>query len=66
MLPSFRITNLQSKASDYDDEKHVVQLTGPTYDFTVSSNPRATLKYNDEEGDLVTVGGDTLRTVSIC
>lgn len=62
MLRPFRVENLHGpEGVERDQEDKVVRLTAPTYDATISSNPRASLKYDDEEGDEVTVSIFLLR-----
>ena len=53
MLPSFIIRNLHSPL---DPSSSIVEITAPTYDATISTNPSATLRYQDEDHDTITVG----------
>ena len=59
MLSPFQIRNLrptQSKAT----EDSLVRISAPGYDETISMNPAAKLRYqDDDEGDLITVGSST-------
>ena len=68
MLPSFQLRNIKSssstspRASQSDLEsssnhEHLIEITAPEYDSTVSDHPEATLKYvDDDDGEVVTVG----------
>lgn len=56
MLPPFRVANLRG-LPDYKSTLHgkVIRLSAPTYDATLSENPQASLKYDDDDGEVVTV-----------
>ena len=57
MLPLFRIKNLHPQTGPLPDQDPDarVRITAPTYDATISVQPKASLRYNDEEGDKITV-----------
>lgn len=48
MLPPFHIRNLQSPLE-------VVHVSAPGYEETLKSDSRAALKYDDDDGDVITV-----------
>ena len=56
LLTPFQIRNLRSSDSLRTTEDTLVRVSAPGYDDTLSSNPNASLKYRDEEGDKITVG----------
>ena len=68
MLPSFQLRNIrpssstsprasQSDLESSSSHEHLIEITAPEYDSTVSDHPEATLKYVDEDdGEVVTVG----------
>ena len=56
LLSPFHIRNLRLSSPSADTQNSLVQVTAPDYDNTISSNPEASLKYRDEDGDQITVG----------
>ena len=68
MLPPFQLRNIkpssstsprasQSLLESSSSHEHLVEITAPEYDSTVSDHPEATLKYvDDDDGEVVTVG----------
>lgn len=69
MLPAFRIRNLRRPPSPSGQQRGqsppkgcydaIVQITAPQYDRTVSTVPEATLKYVDEDQEVITVSHRT-------
>ena len=57
MLPPFRISNLNDGSTNANAGglEKIVRITAPRYDAAVSTTPEASLRYNDEDGDVVTV-----------
>ena len=55
LLSPFHIRNLNSPNEASADQLALVRISAPGYDKTISDNPAATLKYEDEEHDTIVV-----------
>lgn len=57
LLAPFQIRNLRSsiQSTSRDTQDNVVRVSGPGYEKTISTNPDASLRYRDEDGDKITV-----------
>ena len=61
MLPPFQIRNLRSpiQPNTLSPRNDLIRVTGQGYDQTISNHPAATLKYQDEEQDIITIGSSS-------
>lgn len=61
MLPPFQIRNLRSpiQPNTSATQDNLVRVSAPGYDQTISNHPSATLKYQDEERDTITIGSSS-------
>ena len=54
-LSPFQIRNLGPSSQPTAGEGALIQISGPAYDRTISDNPAATLRYQDEDNDTIIV-----------